>query len=638
MWKVLAGFVLVTSAMLLGACSLAGDVTPPPGLENAPVEPVATVAPLTAPRQAPDLQAGEILFAERCAPCHGDGGLGDGPQASALPNPPAALANPSVARAAVPDDWYSIVTLGRLDRFMPGFTSLNDAQRWSVVGYALSLGLASADLSEGERVFADNCESCHGPDGPGAEAGPDLTNLDFQASQSEQAMFDVVTEGRPPDMPSFADSLTDDERWAVVDLLRQVGLHAGAEPAAPSATPTAEATAEGSPAAETPAATAGGTPEAETPVATGTTPTLEPTVVSGGSIIGTIVNGTGGDAAPSQLDVTLHGFDGDTEVLTDSRPAKPDGTFTFEVAELTPGRLYVATVDYQGSQYASDIVHLSSDAPSATLPITVYETTTDTSTVLVDRLHILVTAPGEGVLEIVELWILSNSGDRTVIPSESRLGLEGTLPEGASNVSFDETTPGERFQVSGGAFVDKRPLPPGSGTGEWVFSYSLPYGRRLDLRRTAAYPIGSVVILAPEGLKVAADGLSDTGSRDVQGQTLHTYSLGPISPGTEMALRMSGNPASAAAATPAAPWILGVAALGVAMIGAGLLWFRPRRRPVEAEDEEPEGEIDEDNVDELVAALARLDQDFESGGVPEDEYRVRRETLKRRALEAMRRA
>jgi hypothetical protein len=102
---------------------------------------------------------------------------------------------------------------------------------------------------------------------------------------------------------------------------------------------------------------------------------------------------------------------------------------------------------------------------------------------------------------------------------------------------------------------------------------------------------------------------------------------------------MSGNPAAAAASTPAAPWILGVAVLGVAMIGAGLLWFRPRRRPAEAEaeDEGPEGEIDEDNVDELVAALARLDQDFEGGRVPEDEYRVRRETLKRRALEAMRR-
>ena len=615
-------------ALLLGACSLAGDITPPPGLENVQVAPVPTAAPLTAPRQAPDLAAGEILFSERCAPCHGDRGLGDGPQASALPNPPAALANVSVARAAVPDEWFTLVTIGRIDRFMPGFTSLSDEQRWSVVGYALSLGLDSGRLADGERVFAQSCSSCHGDDGRGTDSGPDLTRPDFQARQSEQAIFDTVTQGAAPDMPGFAASLTEDERWAVADFVRHLGLTM----AAPSATPTMEATptGEGTPPAGTPGATSAVT---ESAVAT-----VEPTVIAGGSLTGTIVNGTADGAAPEAVEVTLHGFDGDTEVLTETAPAKADGTFAFAVDEMVPGRLYVATVDYQGSLYASDIVHLASDAPSASLPITVYETTTDTSVVQVDRLHILVSAPGEGVLQIVELWILSNPGDRTVIPSEAGNGLEGTLPEGALNVSFDETTPGERFQVGEGSFSDHRPLPPGPGTGEWVFSYSLPYQRQLDLRRTAAYPIGSIVVLVPEGLKVTADGLSDTGSRDVQGQSLHTYSLGPVGVGSEARLRLSGQPAAAVTVTPASQWILGVAALGLALIGAGLLWFRPRRRAeVEEEEERGDGQAGQD-PDQLMLALATLDRDFEAGRIPEADYRKRREDLKRRALEAMRRS
>ena len=66
--KRLVPFLCVGAALLLGACSLAGDVTPPPGLENVQVAPESIATPLTAPRQAPDLAAGEILFSETMCP------------------------------------------------------------------------------------------------------------------------------------------------------------------------------------------------------------------------------------------------------------------------------------------------------------------------------------------------------------------------------------------------------------------------------------------------------------------------------------------------------------------------------------------------------------------------------------------
>jgi len=293
------------------------------------------------------------------------------------------------------------------------------------------------------------------------------------------------------------------------------------------------------------------------------------------------------------------------------------------------GRLFVATVDYQGSVYSSEMIHLTADSPQALLPIAVYETTTGTSSVEIDRLHLLVSAPADGALQIVELWILSNNGDRAVIPGESGTGLEGTVPEGASQVSFDEPTPGERFHAIDGGFRDVRPLPPGADTGEWVFSYVLPFERRLDLNRASGYPIGSIIVLVPEGMEVAAPGLIDNGSRNVQGETLRTYSLGPVEAGAGFSLRLSGRPAGSATATPAAEWILAVAVLGVALIGAGLLWFRPRLAR--------SGRADDD-ADELLMALATLDRDFEAGRMAEDDYQRQRQALKRRAMDALRRA
>lgn len=608
----LFGFV----ALGLGACSLAGDVTPPPGLEAAQPQPAATGPALIAPRHAPDLAAGEAIFAEKCEPCHGNRGLGDGPQASGLPNPPAALAHPSVARAAVPDEWYSLVTRGRLDRFMPGFTSLTDDERWSVVGYALSLGLDSAPLADGARLFAASCAGCHGANGRGEEAGRDLTHPEFQASTSEQMILEVVSRGITPDMPGFEATLTVEERWAVADYVRQLGLPVGS--------PAAEATVTSGAPAETPT-----TPEATATAGETALPTGEGTDVASGSVTGSVVNGTPGGAAPGSMEVTLHGLDGDAEALTQTQSAKPDGSFAFDVPELTPGRLYVATVDYQGSVYSSEMIHLTADTPQASLPITVYETTSDTSSVQIDRLHLLVSAPADGVLQIVELWILSNNGDRAVIPGESGSGLEGTFPEGASQVSFDEPTPGERFHATDGGFTDARPLPPGADTGEWVFSYVLPFARRLDLDRASVYPIGSIIVLVPEGMEVAAPGLVDNGSRSVQGETLHTYSLGPVDPGSGFSLRLSGRPAGSATGTPAAEWIVAVAVLGVALVGAGLLWFRPRLARSRRVDEDADG---------LLMALAALDRDFEGGRIVEDDYRRQREALKRRAMDTLRRA
>ena len=66
-------------SLILSACnfSLAEDVTPPPGYVPPTVAP--THGPVF-PAEAPSLQNGAAIYAEKCAPCHGDTGMGDGPQ------------------------------------------------------------------------------------------------------------------------------------------------------------------------------------------------------------------------------------------------------------------------------------------------------------------------------------------------------------------------------------------------------------------------------------------------------------------------------------------------------------------------------------------------------------------------------
>ncbi|MCU0489018.1 MAG: cytochrome c, partial [Anaerolineales bacterium] len=129
---------VLLAGILLAGCSfsLAEDITPPPGSQMPSVVPAEQATAVTGPLYplvAPNPVAGQPIYAEKCAPCHGETGLGDGERAADLPNPVAPIGVPDLARSAAPAQWYLVVTQGNLERFMPPFPSLTPRQVWDVI-------------------------------------------------------------------------------------------------------------------------------------------------------------------------------------------------------------------------------------------------------------------------------------------------------------------------------------------------------------------------------------------------------------------------------------------------------------------------------------------------------------------------
>src|SRR5512142_1455021 len=150
---------IIGLTVLLSACNftLAEDVTPPPNYVSP--TPPPTLGPLY-PAQAPNTATGAAIFAEKCAPCHGKTGLGDGPQGIQLGVTVPAFGLPEVARPGTLADWYTTVTRGNMERLMPPFASLTDQQRWDVVAYAMSLHTNTDLLAKGKQLFEKNCANC----------------------------------------------------------------------------------------------------------------------------------------------------------------------------------------------------------------------------------------------------------------------------------------------------------------------------------------------------------------------------------------------------------------------------------------------------------------------------------------------
>ncbi len=337
-------------SIFLSACSfsLAEDIAPPPGSEQlpaTPAQPVTVSGPLY-PLIPPNPENGQAIYVEKCAPCHGDTGRGDGPRAAQLPNPVAAIGSKELARISTPANWYTQVTQGNLEKFMPPFNSLSDRQRWDVVAYAFSLSAPQETVQQGSQLYQENCARCHGEQGQGdgpdaaglAKAPADLTDQEYVASKSEADYYQTMTTGAGADMPAFASQLTDDERWTLAAYLRSLSFENVAQPAGIQA-----------------AATLPITPGAQAQTTTEPAATQPVTATMGVGAVTGLITSAGGDTLPQDLQVTLHGFDDMTIVVTRTTTIQADGSYTFPDVEMPVGRVFITSVEYKQATYGSDL-------------------------------------------------------------------------------------------------------------------------------------------------------------------------------------------------------------------------------------------------------------------------------------------
>jgi len=635
---------LVVLALLLSACSfsLAEDITPPPNYTPPP--PSATPQPVF-PLTSPDPAKGQAIYAEKCAPCHGDTGLGDGPQAAQLPNPPAAIGDPTVARQSTPAVWFRIVTQGNLDRFMPPFAnSLTDGQRWDVLAYVYSLSMDAESLARGEQVYQQNCAACHGEggqgDGPQAtslSATPaDFTDQAFMAQHSAQALFSVVTEGQG-EMPAFGDQLSVDDRWAVVDYLRSLTFaSASGETAAQPTLTATEAAAEPTATTAGEAATPESTPAAEQPTPAATAEAAEPT----GTVSGQVVNGSGGEV-PADLEVTLRGFDNMQEVLTLTTTVQSDGTFVFENVPMPPARAFLVTTSYGGFSFNSDIALVQDQPQDFNMPVTIYDTSTDASVLEVDRLHVFFDFSTPDVVQVVELFVISNPTDKVIVSAaEGEPVVTFPLPEGYSNLQFQDGALGGRYVQTAEGFGDTRPVPPGTGRYQVLFAFDMPYNRKLDLVQPVNLPVNAVVVLLPEdGVKASGEQFTDAGTRDVQGTPFHMYTGSTLQPGDTLQITLKGKPSRSNVVEGGSgnTLAIGLAAFGVALVGAGLWLFRRTRQEEEDDlvDVEANDLPEDADAEMIMDAILALDDLYKDGELPEETYLARRAALKARLKELL---
>jgi hypothetical protein len=362
-----------------------------------------------------------------------------------------------------------------------------------------------------------------------------------------------------------------------------------------------------------------------------------------GVIIGQAVNGTAGSALPPAVQVTLQGFTETTLLPPQTASVDASGRFRFEGLETTAGYGYVVYTDYLGVQYGTNTLTFAGGETELQATVTIYETIASDAAISLSRIHFVVTTLGNE-LEVNEVQSFSNSGDRTYIGAEPDAGGRRTTvrfaaPAGAQDVTLDDETASGRFVQTATGFADTLPVIPGQGTLQVVFTYYLPYNPTSTVVATTfLYPCKTVnVFVSDTGVEMHSSQMILMGQMGSGAQAYVGYVAQNSAKGDSLSLEFKGEVKGGSAHTPSGG---GLSSTGIALIagGSALLLvasafaypaLRRKQPPAAATEDLP----CEDECEELLAAIADLDDLFEAGELDEEPYQRRRQALKARLLE-----
>jgi len=614
--------LLIPIAALLTACNftLAEDVTPPPDY----VSPTPVPTLVLVPQQTPNVANGAAIYAEKCSPCHGDSGLGDGAQGLQLPVSVKAFGLADIGRPASPAGYYSTVTRGNIERYMPPFASLNDQQRWDVIAYVLTLHTTPEQIAKGKELFETGCKDC---------------SLDFFKDQARMSAISEVELARlirngNDTLPAFGKDFSDDDLWATAAYLRTLSF---------DTTPLTQA--QPAPTSQSSATSEAGTPSAEsTPMANGqaTAGSEAPqSFAPGYGIIQGSVTNNAGAATPSDLVVTVHGFDhttgdnaGAQEVFTQNVTLSPDGSYTLENVELPNGRIFLAEAAYGGITMKSEIVTVAEGATTIDLPaITLYTVTTDPSALVIDELHLFFQADTNNTYQIIALYNFHNPGKDVVTVNMTADQQEIPFlkfPTGAQGLGYEAVQDTAPLISLDNGFA----MPPNEKAyGILAFS-SVPMDTK-SITQELALAASTVRIFVPDGVKLASDRLTQESAQEFQGTAYQSYVAQNLKAGDKLTFEVSGTPKAGATSSSSSTsptsnnnLLIGAGVLGAILILVGVWMYLRNRNQAQISEEDEENEAEFASSEEVLDAIIALDDLHRAKKISEDAYQKRRTDLK----------
>ena len=468
---------------------------------------------VTLPLLSPSLTDGQAHFDENCADCHKQSGSIQKSGESSIN-----LISTNWLRKTTPTEMYTYLTTGAPAAGMPAFSNLSSGDRWDVVAYLLSLISSDSDVGKSSLVYQNMCQDCHGKNGSGDGALAQSKGLEVSSWQnnpllieySNEQIYNMIRSGNEHEMGTFAVMLSEAQIWSLVATTRAFSL-------------TAEENSDNETAASAQSANKKNEPLAD-----------EGTFF----LVGSVSNASGGPLSDlSEIKLVLEQDDQMQQEL--SGFISQDGNFRFENVPYHSSWSYYAEMEHGGIKYRSSRIYGQDFAANGlmTLSIKVYDSTSQTTALRAERLHILLSFQSNGMTHVTENYLINNSSSYTVIPVDTQSPLlTFLLSNEAQNVTFEDAAKAQYLKVAGGSLEDWQPILPGS-VHQVMFEYNLPFSGERTFEFVPPLQVASAMVMVEDQTgQVNCSGMQTFNQRSVNAASLKMFTTANIKPGSKITL------------------------------------------------------------------------------------------------------
>ncbi len=349
-----------------------------------------------------------------------------------------------------------------------------------------------------------------------------------------------------------------------------------------------------------------------------------------GVIEGQLVNGTASGGSTAGQVVNLDMYVGSAaEPTTVSTKSDAQGRFTFKDLDRSAGSSYQVKVNFQEADYASDYLAFNEGSPTLSTNLTVYDSTTSMAAIDIALQHTVVYV-GAGTLEFKEYILYTNKSDKTYIGNPGsyaggkRETLSLVLPATAADIQLGGTLMQCCVFSSPNGLVDTMPLLPGEREIVYGYKVNTPAKEYVASRQIDVPILSYNFLVQGAGINVASDQLQPGEPLTIENAQFQHLAGANLGPGDTISVRIAGLPQRAQSSL---IWVF--LALGVLIVGSGLVYVRQRGEPAKAKISKVPAK------ERLLAELARLDDEYDAGRMPEDIYRERRKEKKAELMRLM---
>ena len=353
-------------------------------------------------------------------------------------------------------------------------------------------------------------------------------------------------------------------------------------------------------------------------------------VISGGLINGTTEKGVTG------VEVVLQRYEGDQEREKQKTVSDPQGRFRFPNLDQSKGNSYNLQVVYKGVEYYSPLIMFEDEKQEISFDTTVYDTTDSEENISV-VMHHVVTELREGALWLRELMVVENHGNKVYV------GAREIAPDKKETLRISLPSRAQELQLLRGlmscciveiqdGFVDTMDIKPGKK--EILFAYKVdPAASSIDLEKKVNLRTDSLSFFIPDqGIRAKGENIQYAGLIGEPGNRFLHFTAKELAKGSQIVLNLKGFPWGKRLLSRVTPILAGI------LIASGLVYPLVRRRKKSGEttmerEEGPEekSKLQQERQD-ILRAIAELDDQLDSGQISPEEHERRRRVLKEKVI------